>query len=110
MPHSTTVHKATINGQEFDVALLETIHYSSLSKKEPVEIEKLLNASRMPGFFHLDLKSEPTNEILAGLQDVYVVTEKYFDEPPEEQKNDFGNGPGSGCVHFLLNCDLLSEC
>lgn len=110
MPHSTTVHKATINGQAFDVAPLETIRYSGLLKKDPVEIEKLLNASRMPGFFHLDLKSEPRYEILADLQDVYAVTEKYFDEPPEEQKNDSGNGSGSGCVHFQSTSGLLDEC
>ena len=95
MPHSTAIHNtATIGGSQVDVVSLETIDYGRLASKEPAEVEKLLHASQMPGFFHLDFQNEPTKEVLTGLRDVYAVAEKYFDEPPEGEMK----GQDSGWV------------
>lgn len=99
MSHSTVAHNTTIDGCQVDVAPLETINFGRLANKDPAEVEKLLNASRMPGFFHLDLQNEPTNEILPALRDVYAVAENYFDEPSEGKIKDHRAGQDSGWVH-----------
>ena len=95
MPHSTVEHDTTIDGQRVNVASLETIDFGRLANKEPVEIEKLLHASEMPGFFHLDLQNEPAKGILADLRDVYAVAEKYFDEPSGAEMKDSKSGRDS---------------
>ena len=92
MPHSTVVRSTTIDGQEIDVASLETIDFGRLAAKEPAEVEKLLNASQMPGFFYLDLRNEQGEEILASLPGVYAVIEKYFDEAPEGETKHLKEG------------------
>jgi isopenicillin N synthase-like dioxygenase len=99
MPHSTVAYNATIDGQRVDVASLETINFERLATKEPGEVEKLLHASQMPGFFYLDLQNEPTKEILADLRDVNAVAEEYFDEPSEAKSKDSRSGQDSGWVH-----------
>lgn len=95
MPHSTVVRSTIIDGHEIDVTSLETIDLGRLATKEPAEIEKLLHASQMPGFFYLDLQNEPTKKILADLPNVYAVIEKYFDEPPEGKAKDGEEGQDS---------------
>lgn len=96
MPHSTVARSTVIDGHQVDVASLETIDFGRLATKEPAEVERLLNASQMPGFFYLDLRNEPTKEILAGLLEVYAVAEKHFDEPPEVKMKDYRAGQDCG--------------
>lgn len=109
MPHSTVARTTTIDSHQVDVASLETIDFGRLATKEPAEVEKLFNASQMPGFFYLDLQSEHTKQIIADLPDVYALAEKYFDQPLEVKMKDYGDGQYSGCVHnpfhgFLGRC------
>ena len=89
MPHSTTPQKTTtIKGQKVDVASLEVVDYGRLMTKEPKELEKLLNASQMPGFFHLDLQNASGQGILTGLEEIYQMSEEYHGKPPEEKMKD----------------------
>ena len=101
MPHSTVAHNVTIDGRQVDVASLETIDFGRLATKEPAEVEKLLNASKMPGFFYLDLQSEPGKQLVTDLPDVYALAEKYFDQPHEIKMKDFRAGQDGGWVHDL---------
>jgi len=96
MPHSTISQNATIDGHQIDVIPLETIDYERLATKDPAEVEKLLGASQMPGFFHLDLQNESGKQILAGLQEVYGVTGKYYDAPPEGRAKEYKPGERGG--------------
>ncbi len=96
MPHSTVEQDTMIDGQPVHVASLETIDFGRLAVKESTEIEKLLHASEMPGFFYLDLRNEPAKEILADLREVYAVTETYFDEPSGAEVKDSKSGQESG--------------
>lgn len=96
MPHSTVARTFTIDGHQVDVASLETIDFGRLATKDPAEVEKLLNASQMPGFFYLDLQSEPAKQVVADLPDVYALTEKYFDQPLEVKMKDYRPGQDGG--------------
>lgn len=68
------------DGSQVAVIALDTIDYGRLANREPGEVEKLLQACQMPGFFLLDFQNEATGEVLAGLRDVYAVSEKYFQD------------------------------
>lgn len=103
MPHRIAAHTTTIDGHQFDVASLETINFGRLATKEPAEVEKLLNASQMPGFFYLDLQSEHTKQIITDLPDIYVLAGKYFDQPPEVKMKDHQDGQYSGWVSTIKN-------
>lgn len=96
MPHRTAPRITTIDGYQVDVASLETIDFGRLATKEPAEIEKLLNVSQLPGFFYLDLQSENTKQIIEDLPEIYQLSEKYFDQPPEVKLKDYEDGPYSG--------------
>lgn len=98
MPHRTAPRTTTIDGHQVDVASLETIDFGRLATKEPAEVEKLLNASQIPGFFYLDLLSEHTKQIITDLPEIYQLAEKYFDQPPEVKMKDHGDGPYKGWV------------
>lgn len=110
MPHSTVEHETTIDGQRVDVASLETIDFGRLATKESVEVEKLLHASEMPGFFYLDLQNQPAKDILADLRDVYAVAEKYFNEPSGAEMKDSKSGQESGWVDAPQSWDFLRRC
>jgi hypothetical protein len=110
MPHSTVARTTTIDGHQVDVASLETIDLGRLATKEPAEVEKLLNASQMPGFFYLDLRNEPTKEILAGLRDVYAAAEKYFNEPPKVNMKDYRAEQDCRWVHNREIRGFLGRC
>lgn len=112
MPHRTAPHTTTtIDGHQVDVASLETIDFGRLATKEPAEVEKLLNASQMPGFFYLDLQSEKdTKQIIEDLPEIYQLAEKYFDQPLEVKLKDHGDGPYSGWVsHDPIKNSLASR-
>lgn len=79
--------------------MLWTIDLGRLVTKEPDEVEKLLHASQMPGFFYLDLQNEPAKQLLADLPEFYAVSEKYFDEPHEVKMKDYRAEQERGWVH-----------
>jgi hypothetical protein len=110
MPHSTVTRTATIDGHQVDVASLETVDLGRLASKEPAEVEKLLNASQMPGFFYLDLRNEPTKEILASLRKVYAAAEEHFNELPKVNMKDHRAGPDCRWVHNRPIRGLLCGC
>ena len=89
MPHSTAARTATIDGHEIDVASLETINYGRLAAKEPAEVEKLLKACQMPGFFYLDFQSGPAKELIADVPGIYAASKQYFDQPQEVKMKDY---------------------
>lgn len=92
MPHSTVPSSATIDGHEIDVASLETVHYGRLAAQEPAEIEKLLKACQVPGFFYLDFQDGPAKELLTDVPEVVVLAKKYFDQPQEVKMKDYRAG------------------
>ncbi len=104
MPHSTGTHTATIDGQQVNVASLETIDLGRLEANEPAEVEKLLNASQMPGFFYLNFGDYMTKKFLEDLPTIYAAAEEYFDKPEDEKKNDIRDGQDRGWDYSL---DLL---
>lgn len=89
MPHSTAARTATIDGHEIDVASLEIINYGRLAAKEPAEVEKLLKACQMPGFFYLDFQNGSAKELIADVPDIYAVSKQYFDQPQEVKMKDY---------------------
>ena len=91
MPHSTATYPVKVNGANIEVAALDTIDLARLSGKEPEEIEKLLKASTTPGFFYLDLQAEASKEALSDLNEMYLLTEKYFKGAKEEKSQDQGS-------------------
>lgn len=81
----TMVSHGTENGVDsVEVASLETIDYARLVKKDRNEVQRLLKAAQLPGFFYLDLQNEDERETLTNLGDVYKISEEYF-EPDEKQ-------------------------
>lgn len=88
MPHSPASQTATIDGHEIDVASLETINYGRLSAQEPAEVEKLLRACQMPGFFYLDFQHGPAEELITDVREIYAVSKQYFDQPQEVKMKD----------------------
>lgn len=89
MPHSTAARTAIIDGHEIDVASLETINYGRLAAREPDEVEKLLKACQMPGFFYLDFQSGPAQELITAVPDIYAASKQYFDQPQEVKLKDY---------------------
>lgn len=90
MPHSTlTVNRIAVNGAEIDVAPLETIDYGRLSRKEPDEVQKLLNACQTPGFFQLDLRNGSMSSVPAAVEDVYEVAKKFFSQSHEVKMKEY---------------------
>ena len=87
MPHSTAIKKAEIDGQVIAIAPLETIDYSRILAEDPSEQSKLLSVASMPGFFYLDLRSEPSGKFLPSLRKVYAISEEHF--PPSEAQEMF---------------------
>jgi hypothetical protein len=86
MSQTTTIPQtAMVKGQQIDVVPLETVDYARLASREPTEVEKLFRASQMPGFFYLNLESDPTGHTLADLKGIYTLAERYFDQPHEEK-------------------------
>jgi isopenicillin N synthase-like dioxygenase len=75
-----------IEGNQVDIVSLETINFARLATGEPAEVAKLLKASQTLGIFYLDLRSD---SILADLQPVTRLTEKYFDQPQELKTKDY---------------------
>jgi len=84
---ATATAPSDMNG--VDVATLETVDLARLTKKEPAEIRKLLDASCLPGFFYLDLRNDELGvRMLADLAEVYNVSEKYFDQDEKTKAKD----------------------
>lgn len=84
---------ATVGNRQIDIVPLETIKYARLTAKEPAEVERLLNASRSPGFFYLDLGDDST---VTDLREVYGVAERYFDQPQEVKMRHHREGESRG--------------
>lgn len=107
MPHSTVARTASIDGHEVDVASLETINFGRLTAKEPAEVEKLLNACQMPGFFYLDFQNGPAKELIADVPEIYAVSKQYFDQPQEVKMKDYraeqDRGQDRGWVPFSIH-------
>lgn len=75
--------------ERVDIAPLETIDFARLAAKEPAEVTKLLKSSQSPGIFYLDLRGDATRQLLADLQSVLGLTEKYFDQPDDLKMKDY---------------------
>lgn len=82
-------HTTVYDGHRVDIAPLETIDFVRLAAKEPAEIDRLLKSCQTPGFFYLDLRGVTTQQILADLQNVLNITEKYFDQPHDLKMRDY---------------------
>jgi hypothetical protein len=100
MPH-TALHTTTVGGREVDVAPLESINYARLIDKDPLEIERLVQVCQTPGIFWLDLRDKPTQQWLADLQDVYAVSETYFDQAQDVKMKTYDSEDEGGYVTVL---------
>ena len=96
MPSRSALDTATVDGREISVAPLKTIDYARLAAKEPAELEKLLEASRSPGFFYLDLRDDSTGPVLDDLQDAFATTQQYFNLPREVKMKQHREGQDRG--------------
>ena len=61
-----------------DIAALPTISFSSLTARDPNELDKLLKACAGVGFFYLDLRGAASKNILQDWRSVLDFMELYF--------------------------------
>ena len=113
MPHSTAARTAIIDGHEIDVASLETINYGRLAAKEPAEVEKLLHACQMPGFFYLNFQHGPAKGLIADVPEIYAAAKQYFDQPQEVKMKDYradqDRSQDRGWVLIPIHPELLDQ-
>jgi len=89
MPHTTVSTTMIFDDKQIDVAPLETIVLARLVAKESGEIAKLLRAAESYGFFYLDFRNDSIKHLLEDLPEVYVLSEKYFNQPYEVKMMDY---------------------
>lgn len=79
---------------------LQIINYELIHAKDPVEIQKLVEACRPPphglGFFFLDLSGPSTNQAMLDVAEVNTSTRDYFGELPDVKMQDFLPGIDRG--------------
>ena len=63
-----------------DIAALPTISFSSLTARDPNELDKLLQACQDVGFFYLDLRGAASKNILQHWRSVLDFMALYFDQ------------------------------
>ena len=63
-----------------DIAALPTISFSSLTARDPDELDKLLQACQDVGFFYLDLRGAASKNILQDWRSVLDFMALYFDQ------------------------------
>jgi hypothetical protein len=63
-----------------------------LVAKESGEIAKLLRAAESSGFFYLDFRNDSTTRLLEDLPEVYVLSERCFDQSHEVEMMDYREG------------------
>lgn len=79
-------HNTIPNGNQADVAPLETIDFGRLAMKDKSEVNKLLSVCQRHGFFYLDLQTNNDGQqILADRKDLLAVMETYFHQPLESK-------------------------
>jgi isopenicillin N synthase-like dioxygenase len=82
-------HIAPFRGDLSSIAALDTIDFSRLAIRDPIEVEKLLKLSERDGFFYLDMRNDELRQILVDVQGILRVMEAFFSLPLEEKmKND----------------------
>lgn len=70
-------------------ARLQTIDFGRLVDRNPAEVDKLVKACIMDGFFHLDLTtSELGRDMFKTQDDVLQIVKRYFNEPLEKKLTD----------------------
>ena|SRR5436190_9825112 len=67
------------------VADLYTIHLGQLQAGNAEESEKLFHACKKHGFFYLDLENRDNDSFWKGIDDVYALSEEFFDLDIEEK-------------------------
>ena len=63
-----------------NIAALPTISFSSLTARDPNELDKLLQACQDVGFFYLDLRGAASKNILQDWRSVLDFMALYFDQ------------------------------
>ncbi|KAH8698158.1 oxidoreductase [Phaeosphaeriaceae sp. PMI808] len=63
------------------MATLETIKYEALVQKDPLEIQKLVNASKNLGMFYLDLRGPSTELIFEDMPTIFKTANNFFSLP-----------------------------
>lgn len=96
MPHSTVLHRATVNDTTIDVAALEVVDLERLTTNEPGEVEKLLDAATSPGFFWVDLRDGFAKSVPADWEKIYELADRYFTQPHELKMKDYKDGQERG--------------
>ena len=96
MPSRPALDTVTVDGREISVVPLQTINYARLAAKEPAELENLLDASRSPGFFYLNIRDDSTGPFLDDLQDAVATTQQYFNLPREVKMKQHRAGQDRG--------------
>ncbi|OCK95263.1 uncharacterized protein K441DRAFT_717187 [Cenococcum geophilum 1.58] len=111
MPHTTVSTIAIVDDNQIDVVPLETIDFARLVAKESREIAKLLRAAESSGFFYLDFRNDSTKHLLEDLPEVYVLSERYFDQSHEVEMMDYREGQpeSQDCGYKKSDCDETFE-
>lgn len=92
MSHSTVI----VKDRQVNIAHLKRLNYARLASRDPAEVEKLLHVCQSPGFFYLDLQDVQTEQWLAKLQNVYTLSERFFDQPYEIKMKSYRENDDSG--------------
>lgn len=79
------------------LARLETLCFSKLASKDPVELEKLLRACQQQGFFYLLADSDASDAIGNRLK-ALCKTKAWFDRPTEEKMKLYQDSVTKGFV------------
>lgn len=82
------------------VIRLPVIKYELVHARDPVEVQKLVEACRPPpdglGFFFVDLSGPSTNESMLDVAGVKSSSQAYFTQQHEVKMDDFVQGIDRG--------------
>jgi isopenicillin N synthase-like dioxygenase len=117
-------HEQRIGDQNVRVVAIPTISLKALNSGDYTVQQELREAASDPGFFYLDLSCNLLGDrVLADLQDLYALADKYFTQTDEVKLRDVRKDitpsqdlgyKSSPCDEtfevWLFTCCLRSDC
>lgn len=69
----------------FNCAVIQTVAFDKLVRRDATELARLLAACEQEGFFYLDLTSPESKSLYDDYKSVLSVMKEWFNESPEEK-------------------------
>ncbi|OAP61212.1 hypothetical protein AYL99_03413 [Fonsecaea erecta] len=94
------------------ISKFEVIDLVGLRLHESTEVEKLLKAARLSGFFYLDLQNDAAgSQIVSMLPDIYRISDQFFHQSSEEKMKFYraGQNPSQDRGYKQSSCDETFE-